>query len=350
MKPRLFSELKKIRVTVDNENKKDTANQNQHPANIPVDVYKKHFFVKDKQTEKNFDILINITKPKMDENHFKSDQYEIDTRVQKLNSEGSENRPEFLKLPTFSQNMCKENNTNTNSQVPVNASASHTYTFKKWSQNQESNPFNAKNVTESTKPATTPKNIKPSEQFETEDLQNDGIFFDSIPKDDNFVSDGNQTNETCDDSHNVYSRNTTDVSIASRQCIEKIISSLNPQLTNKNPQNLKSFNQFKIPKLVPFKKETKITSPLEGSAATTKDVRSNFKNSDHPLEGSLKKFCVKNKMMKEKLTKKMDEWICTYIQIMEHLLSDVLQVIVFLFHYFDTCPVWATLRPAYFNK
>ncbi|CAB3257511.1 unnamed protein product [Arctia plantaginis] len=327
LKPRLFAELKKIKVIVENENKNDTTDDNQEPASIPIDVYKKQLFVKDKQIEKNCDILINITKPKMDQTLLKTYQLETNNRVQ-LNLEETkqeyENQPQCL-----SQNKYIENKTNT--QETENASASHTYNFENLKvRNQDPNTFNANSFIPNTK-SDTHKNItKSPEYFQTNNPQNSKVRFDSTPNDDNYllrasISDGIKTNETSDD-HNAYSRGVKDiVSTASRQRIEKIISALNPKLPNKNTPNLKSFNKFKVPKLIPFKKETKVTTPLKGSSVTTDSIRSNFQNYEQSLEGSLKKFCVKNKMMQEKLTTKMDEWICTYTQIMEHLLTDTLQ-------------------------
>ncbi|XP_075988591.1 uncharacterized protein LOC142984724 [Anticarsia gemmatalis] len=279
IQPKPYTDLKKIKVILNNRMEEEN---NIFIQNKISDLFSKR--EKDlvgKETGKNCDFLINITKPKLNKCMESS---EISNRVQELHLKETNN--DFEKLPNSHKNPKSLFNNNQNT------------FFQNFQHNLQK--------TNNQKP-----NSIISKYFQNDNDSFVKLFDSTKPS----ISTQNISQRIDDKSQNIQE---TRINTAARNRVEKILNVLNPK-TSKINQNQEQI--FKIPKLLPIRRPIK-TTPKDRLETT--DQVLNFKMSP-ALKGSLNKFCVKNNNMSEKLRNRMDEWICCFTQIMEELLSEILQ-------------------------
>lgn len=82
---------------------------------------------------------------------------------------------------------------------------------------------------------------------------------------------------------------------------------------NFEPQPLQSKNRTRA--------STHLDSPIANDKIRTRELKT-----IDSVDENLRRFCVKSKIMNEKICTRMDEWMCTYMQIIEEVLNDLLQV------------------------
>uniref|UniRef100_A0A2A4JYE6 Uncharacterized protein n=1 Tax=Heliothis virescens TaxID=7102 RepID=A0A2A4JYE6_HELVI len=92
--------------------------------------------------------------------------------------------------------------------------------------------------------------------------------------------------------------------------------------SNKITKEIDNSGIFKIPQPLQFKIRTRNTSALAESSQVNDKIRTRIDKDS--IEESLKRFCVKSKAMREKISTRIDEWICSFMQIMEEALNNLL--------------------------
>ncbi|XP_047038909.1 putative uncharacterized protein DDB_G0282133 [Helicoverpa zea] len=298
IKPEVASQAKNI-------NSQTKAKLGLFPNLSSVDSVKKQLSFNDDSDDK----LINITKPKFfhtddsDSDSFTSD---ISREVQNLNIiDKNVMKPQSsYRNPFLLQNVKEAFNFGNTSNI------FDSYIFDKTSQNSKNFDFEK----------TLPKSNQCENYQNTENLflskpvsTSDQFIFNNKNKNDNFDNPGTSLN---------ISATNTRKKNPSQSRIDKIFENIKLNTETNNPT--KEFDNsgiFKVPQPLQFKIRRNTSAPVESSSSNDKIRTPIDKDS---IEENVKKFCVKSSAMREKISTRIEEWICCFIQIMEDVLSNLL--------------------------
>ncbi|XP_063898779.1 putative uncharacterized protein DDB_G0282133 isoform X2 [Helicoverpa armigera] len=298
IKPDVTSQAKNI-------NSQTKAKLGLFPNLSSVDTVKKLSF-----NDNSDDKLINITKPKFfqnddsDSDSFTSD---ISREVQNLNIiDKNVMKPQSAyRNPFLLQNVKEAFNFRNTSNI------FDSYIFDKTSQNSKKQ-FDFEK--------TVPKSNQCEKYLNTENQ----FFCKPISTSDQFMFNNKNSNTNFDNpgsSLNISATNTRKKN-PSQSRIDKIFENIKLNTETNNPT--KEFDNsgiFKVPQPLQFKIRRNTSAPVESSSSNDKIRTTIDKDS---IEESVKKFCVKSSAMREKISTRIEEWICCFMQIMEDVLSNLL--------------------------
>ncbi|XP_022824207.1 uncharacterized protein LOC111354825 [Spodoptera litura] len=125
------------------------------------------------------------------------------------------------------------------------------------------------------------------------------------------------TQQSSQKNENSFEINKLKVKTSSQQRIKKILEHVSLKTDTDNT------GTFKIPQPLQFKNRTRIgciESPLKNSKFGN-CLSLNLES----LDENLKRFCVRSKSVGDRISTKIDEFLCIYIQVMEDVLNDLLK-------------------------